>query len=252
MLMPLTQQVVIHRFLGMVRRYCLLLLIISLFSCRQIAMAQTVNDAGFWTSVNSQGVLGDQGRDQPGLRWWFDGQLRYLDDSGGYNQSIMRPAIGYAITPDVALWWGYAWVNTLPTSGAPAFNENRMWEQMTWTGDVGRAKLLSRSRLEQRFVETGDDTGWRFRQSMKIERPFEAQPRLSQVAWDETFFDLNETDWGQQGSFSQNRLFLGLGWKCSGENSPKIEFGYLNQFIRGGDSNDRSNHVAALNWFWSF
>lgn len=214
--------------------------------------AQSDQDGGVWFSANTQGVLGNRCEHKPGLRWWFDGHLRYRDDSGGYNQSIIRPALGYAINSNTALWWGYAWINELPASGAPSFNENRMWEQLTWSGKCNAASILSRTRLEQRFVETGDDTGWRFRQLLKIDRPLDFQPRLSLVAWDETFFDLNATDWGQQDSFSQNRLFIGMGWKCSGKNKPKIEVGYLNQFLRRQGADDQSNHIASLNWFWTF
>jgi hypothetical protein len=216
------------------------------------SLAQSGQDRGAWFSVNTQGVVGDRCAHKPGLRWWFDGHLRYLDDSGGYNQSIIRPALGYALNPNTALWWGYAWINESPTSGAPAFNENRMWEQLTWSRECGLATLSTRSRLEQRFVETGDDAGWRFRQLVKLDRPLEFQPRLSVVAWDEAFFDLNSTDWGQQDSFSQNRIFVGLGWKCSGMNQPKIEVGYLNQFLRRQNADDQSNHIASLNWFWTF
>ena len=229
-----------------------MIILLAVLGQANIGLAQSGQDGGVWFSANTQGVLGDRCAQKPGLRWWFDGHLRYLDDSGGYNQSIIRPALGYAINPNTALWWGYAWINELPTSGAPAFNENRMWEQLTWSRKCQRASMLSRTRLEQRFVETGDDTGWRFRQLFKVDRPLDFQPRLSLVAWDEAFFDLNSTDWGQQGSFSQNRLFIGMGWKFSGKNKPKIEVGYLNQFLRRQSAFDQSNHIASLNWFWTF
>lgn len=233
-------------------RLGILVILFAVAGQSNTAQAQPGQDGGAWFSVNTQGVVGDRCAHQPGLRWWFDGHLRYRDDSGGYNQSIIRPAVGYALNRNTALWWGYAWINELPASGAPAFNENRMWEQLTWTGKCHASSILSRTRLEQRFVETGEDTGWRFRQLLKVDRPLDFQPRLSLVAWDETFFDLNATDWGQQDSFSQNRLFVGLGWKCSGKNQPKIEVGYLNQFLRRQSADDQSNHIASFNWFWTF
>jgi len=237
---------------NLLQRFGGMIILLAVLGQSNVGLAQSGQDGGVWFSANTQGVLGDRCAHKPGLRWWFDGHLRYLDDSGGYNQSIIRPALGYAINPNTALWWGYAWINELPTSGAPAFNENRMWEQLTWSRKCQRASMLSRTRLEQRFVETGDDTGWRFRQLVKVDRPLDFQPRLSLVAWDEAFFDLNSTDWGQQGSFSQNRLFIGMGWKFSGKNKPKIEVGYLNQFLRRQSAVDQSNHIASLNWFWTF
>ena len=73
-----------------------------------------------------------------------------------------------------------------------------------------------------------------------------------QVVWDEMFFDLNETDWGQNGSFSQNRVFTGIGCNLSGLNKPRLEVGYLNQFIRKLGDDDPVNHVLSANWFWTF
>ena len=213
--------------------------------------AQSVHDFGAWFSANTQGKFHRCAEDSK-LRWWFDGHLRYLDDSDGFNQSIFRPGIGYQLNANTNIWIGYAWINSLPASGAPVFDENRLWQQSLWSKQVGQQTLFSRSRLEQRFVETGSDTGWRFRQFGKMDRPFHAESPNSFVVWDEIFLDLNETDWGQQGTLSQNRLFIGLGRKLNGPNKPKIEIGYLNQFIRRKAAGDRFHHILSVNWFWTF
>lgn len=226
-------------------------LCVALMSCDR-SIGQTVDDFGAWFSINTSGKWNPNDPESR-LRWWFDGHLRYLDDSDGFNQSIFRPGIGYQLTPNTNVWVGYAWINELPASGNPVFDENRIWQQLLWSKKVGRQKLFSRSRLEQRFVETGDDTGWRFRQFIKSDRPLFEGSQVSLVAWDEAFIDLNETDFGQQGTFSQNRLFLGVGRKFGGAASPKLEIGYLNQFLRrksGGG--ERFNHILSVNWFLSF
>ena len=230
--------------------FSVVIVLLVIFPSGQI-VGQSVHDFGSWFSVNTQGKLNRCDEDSQ-LRWWFDGHLRYLDDSGGFNQSIFRPGVGYQLTPNTNVWLGYAWINELPASGAPVFDENRIWQQVLWSNKVGQQTLLSRSRLEQRFVETGDDTGWRFRQFVKLDRPFNSESRLSFVVWDEGFFDLNETDFGQNGGFSQNRLFVGIGRKFNGPKSPKLEIGYLNQFLRRKSADDRFNHILSANWFWSF
>ena len=143
-------------------------------------------------------------------------------------------------------------INELPASGNPVFDENRIWQQVLWSKQFDRQKLFSRSRLEQRFVETGSETGWRFRQFFKADRPLYEQSSVSLVAWNESFIDLNVTDFGQQGTFSQNRLFLGLGKKFDGPRSTKLEVGYLNQFLRSRGGDDRFNHILSMNWFRSF
>ena len=213
------------------------------------AKSQAVHDFGSWFSLNTQGKLNRVVEDSK-WRWWFDGHLRYLDDADGFNQSIFRPGIGYQLTPNANLWIGYAWINTLPASGSPIFDENRIWQQFLLSKKFSNKTLISRSRLEQRFVETGSDTGWRFRQFVKLDNPIYEGSPFSFVAWDEAFMDLNVTDFGQTGSFSQNRAFIGIGRKF--ENGPKFEIGYLNQFIRRQSADDRFNHILSANWFWSF
>ena len=223
---------------------------VILMSCNR-GIGQTVDDFGAWFSVNTQGKCKPCDEESK-LRWWFDGHLRYLDDSDGFNQSIFRPGIGYQLTPNTNAWIGYAWINELPANGNPVFDENRIWQQLLWSKKLDQQTLFARSRLEQRFVETGSDTGWRVRQFVKMDRPLHEESPVSFVAWGEVFFDLNETDWGQQGSFSQNRLFLGLGRKFDTPNSPKIEIGYLNQFIRRKSAGDSYNHILSVNWSWTF
>ena len=219
-------------------------------SCCQ-TQAQTIHDFGSWFSLNTQGKI-KRCSEESRLLWWFDGHLRYLDDSDGFHQSIFRPGLGYQITPNTNFWVGYAWINTLPPTGTELVDENRLWQQLMWAPKFKSFSFLSRSRFEQRFVETGDDTGLRFRQFFKVDRPFRCNSPYSLVAWNETFFDLNETDWGQRGSLGQNRLFLGVGKKFDGANIPKIEVGYLNQYARSKPGDDRVNHILSLNWFFTF
>ena len=226
--------------------------LVLLLTGSRICIAQSVHDSGTWLSVNTQGGIDAEYRGHSRLKWWFDGHLRFADDAGGYNQSIVRPGIGYQLSDKTTLWAGYAWINETPVSGNPNFDENRTWQQLIWSHQLCQSALTTRSRVEQRFVETGSDTGWRFRQFAKLARPFQFESRLSAVIWDEVFFDLNSTDWGQSGGFSQNRVFVGLGWKFDTRHEPRIEVGYFNQFLRKRSSTDRYTHVVAVNWFWDF
>ena len=51
----------------------------------------------------SQGVLG--GKDSV-YRWWLDAHARYSDDANGFEQSILRPGLGYALPKNHTLWAG--------------------------------------------------------------------------------------------------------------------------------------------------
>ena len=213
------------------------------------AIAQPVADTGEWFAIFAQGDLERVRESSPNLKWWFDGHLRFLDDAGGYNQSIVRPGVGVKLTEHAVAWVGYAWVHTDPVAGLE-FDEHRIWQQVTWSNTYGQWTFAARSRLEQRFVETGDDLGWRFRQLVRAQRPFDLFPRLSFVLWDEAFFHLNDTDWGARTGFDQNRAFGGLGFKRTPEAKGRVEFGYLNDTLDIPSGNDRTHHLLSVNFYY--
>ena len=213
------------------------------------AQEGTVHDAGAWFMFAGQGDLEKVNAKLGKVRWWFDAQIRFLDDSSGFDQGLLRPGLGYAVTESTSIWLGYAWVRTSPGRTAD-FDEHRIWQQLFWSGPIEwieRATFSSRTRLEQRFLETGDDIGWRFRQYFKLGYPLSFNPRLSLVGYDEVFFDLNDTDFGARSGFAQNRLFVGCGWTCDSASHVTVELGYLNQFIRNRGTRDSMNHILSVN-----
>lgn len=217
------------------------------------ARAQAIDDSGAWFAFFGQGDLCDvEGCDEAlhpaggRLKWWFDGHLRLFDDTDGFGQSIVRPGIGWALTENTALWAGYGWIETSPIAG-DTFTEHRIWQQATWSDDYGDVTLALRSRLEQRFLETGDDTGLRFRQLVRAQHNLPSSPRLTLVAWDEAFFHLNDTDWGAESGFDQNRAFVGFGFKHRPDSPWRTEIGYLNQYIDNPGGSDRQNHILSVN-----
>ncbi len=210
--------------------------------------AQTVHDAGQWSAIFAQGSIFADDEGENRLKWWFDGHFRLLDDAGGFNQSIVRPGLGWSLTERTTAWVGYGWIHTSPIS-FDEFDEHRIWQQLTWSESYEPFKLALRSRLEQRFVETGDDTGWRFRQLIRLQHNLPAFPRLMLVSWDELFLNINDVDFGAESGFDQNRVFVGVGWKRRPENSWRIEIGYLNQVIYNPGGADRINHILSVNLF---
>ena len=211
-----------------------------------LAEADVESDGGFWWMGLGQGSLEEIGPKLARLRWWLDLQLRFMDESDGFHQGIVRPGVGYAVTDHTTLWAGYAWIRTSPAQG-PDSDEHRVWQQLSWSRQLAPVSIQLRSRLEQRFVSTGDDVGWRFRQFVKLGRPFRSEPRLSLVGYDEIFFNLNDTDWGASGGFDRNRLFIGLAWRFDAGGRVVGELGYLNQFVRNQGRPDGVNHLLAVN-----
>jgi hypothetical protein len=224
-------------------------LIAAISIAPRAVVAQTTNDAGLWTAVLASGDLNLHAEDSK-WRWWFDGQMRFFDDNDGFGQSLVRPGVGYKLMDKLTVWSGYAWIHTNPDP-SPNFEEHRIWQQVTWTHKFDPTTLDLRSRFEQRFVETGDDTGLRFRQSVALRRPVGFAPQFTWVATDEFFFHLNDTDWGARAGFDQNRAFLGVGWRPSPEHTWRVEVGYLNQFIDRNAPTDVSNHLLSVNLYWN-
>lgn len=210
--------------------------------------AQTQDDTGLWLAALGNGKFESLGKDAR-LRWWFDAHYRLRDDSGGFNQSIIRPGLGYAFAEEQTLWAGYGWIRTSPLAGDD-FDEHRFWQQWTATPSLGDWLFQHRSRFEQRWVETGDDVGLRWRQFARGQKVLSDCPQWSFVVWDEIFFHLNDTDWGAKTGLDQNRAFIGFGFKRCPHARVRTEIGYLNQFGNRQGGTDQMNHILAINFFF--
>jgi len=105
--------------------------------------------------------------------------------------------------------------------------------------------LKSRTRMEQRFRENRDGTGWWIRQRFSINVPIGGRGDLKFILADESYFHLKDTTWSDSG-WIQNRVFVMLGYKPS----PKlrIEAGYLNQYFRVRGSSYLMNHLAVVSF----
>ena len=194
------------------------------------------DDTQFWTALFANGPASEDSR----LLLWFDGHARYSEDVSRLGVSIIRPGVGYKLNDDVSLWAGYAWVVSR-ADGRASITEHRIWQQATYRiagGDWGA--LSGRTRLEQRFLETGDDTGLRVRQFLRWIKP--VGERWSATAWNETFIALNDTDWGANAGYDQNRTFVGLRWRMN--DAVSLEGGYLLNHLNRGV--DQTNHNASL------
>ena len=211
--------------------------------------ADTASDKALWLMAAAQGTIDEENPSLARWRWWLDGQARFFESSDGYGQSIVRPGIGYAVSESSTLWAGYAWIRTSPANGS-TFDENRIWQQWTSSTVLSTVTLSWRSRLEQRFVQGGNDVGWRFRQFIKVSQPIAFDSRLHIVGYDEILFWMNDTDWGAQSGFDQNRFFAGFAWQL--REGRTVELGYLNQFLRRQNADDLINHILSANLLLRF
>jgi hypothetical protein len=206
--------------------------------------ARAVDDDGqTWLAVVATGGIG--ARPTP-WRYHLEGQARYNDDSSRFHQGLLRGALGREVAARTVLWAGYAYVPTDPEGDPSDVLEHRFWQQLTWSadGEVAGFHPSIRTRLEERVVESADDTGVRVRQLGKLTRPIDAEGRFYWALWDEIFVNLNDTDWGADAGIDQNRAFGGIGIVLA--DGVNAEVGYLHQFIERSGRADSSNHTLSL------
>jgi len=219
--------------------------VIRLLGLAPLALAALVSpafadeqDGQTWLNYTVQGPVSGK------LLILGEAQARFGEDSSRIVQSIIRPGIGYQLTPKASVWVGYGHItNHRP---GPDQLEQRLWQQVSYNfGAVAGGALSTRSRLEQRVVDKGgDDTAWRVRHLVRYERKFRQGGDPSLVLTSEAFLAVNDADWGPRSGLDQWRNFAGAGFTVAPKT--RFEVGYLNQFINRPGDNERMNHVASV------
>ncbi|MGZ8226397.1 MAG: DUF2490 domain-containing protein [Methylococcaceae bacterium] len=216
--------------------------------------AETAEDFQTWGNITAIGSLAVVNPDWKNYRYWLEGQGRFGNDTSRFSQGMMRAGLGYSFldtdADQLSLWFGYAWVPTDEPFATTAFDEHRIWQQLLWNTKFPFGTMTSRSRLEQRFLETGSDVGWRYRQLLKLSVPMPFAPAFSLVASDEYFANINETDWGADNGFDQNRVFAGIGYNF--DKHIKTELGYMNQYINKPIGPDRMSNILSVNLYLNY
>ena len=203
------------------------------------APAQAREDSQIWSTNTLSVKLSDKWRLQQEFTF------RFSDDRNGLYEIESVTMLGYRVAKDVTLAAGYVH-NPQYAGGDFAVMEHRAREQATFdnVARIGAGKLSARMRLEQRWREHIDGTGWRMRPYVKFTLPLAKGSKTSLVLASETFVNLNRTQFQKQDGLDRMRNFIGINTPVT--KSLSAEFGYLNQhgFVRHGE--DTSDHVASV------
>lgn len=158
------------------------------------------------------------------------------------SQFESRLQIGHALSRSLIASAGWVHFAVFVPGGANT-SEDQAVEQLNWLlGSVGRLRVSTRSRLEQRYLSHLPGTNWRFRQQLRAVLPTGGARSAGLVAWSEPFLALNHTP-GQRHTLDQLRSFAGVTVPISP--ALDIETGYLNQRIyRANDT--LVNHAIPL------
>lgn len=202
-----------------------------------VARAATDHDGQLWFPLYNKLYL-------PGnFRGWLEVNPRFGNNVSEIDQLLLRPAIGYQISPSFSIWQGYAWV----TNYEPRFrDEHRLYQQLSYRRSFTRFRISSRTRFEERFIRNARGTALRAREMVRGDIPFGPNKHWALVIYDEVFINLNTIRSGPESGFDQNRFFVGINRKLN--DSVRVDFGYQNQTINTKGPNTM-NHIILIQWF---
>jgi hypothetical protein len=171
------------------------------------------------------------------LRFFGEVQPRVSLTGAKFDRLLLRPAIGWQLTPETSLWIGYGWT---PTFG-PFRDEHRPFQQLLVEHKFGVFSFVNRTRFEQRFIGGTNFPSFRLRHMVRGVLRFGPSSPWGLAAYEELFVNFNSVSSGPEGGFDQNRFFLGLNLKVD---AMQFELGYMNNFVArpGLVVPDRVNH----------
>jgi hypothetical protein len=193
------------------------------------------SDEQVWTNFNVTAKLSD--------RWRLSEEVtvRFSDKRKGLYELESNTLLGYRLSKVVTLWAGYTH-NPQYAAGDFTVMEHRAREQVTFDGfaRLGNGKLNGRIRLEQRWRNGVDGTGWRVRPYLKYSLPIAGKTALNLSS--EPFFNLNSTPFQKKTGLDRMRNLISISTPLT--KTLTGEAGYMNQhgFVRGGP--DTSDNVA--------
>lgn len=207
---------------------------VVLFFSSTAAMAAN-EDSQIWAQSSASVKLSD--------KWRLSGEVigRFSDNRNGLYEIESIALVGYRLNKNVTIWGGYVH-DPQYAGGDFTVMEHRAREQVTFdnVGKVGSGKLSARIRMEQRWRDGIDGTGWRLRPYAKLSFPVHGKTALNFS--NETFINLNKISFQKQSGLDRMRNLVSISTPLG--KSVTGEAGYLNQygFVRNGT--DTMDHVA--------
>jgi hypothetical protein len=176
-------------------------------------------------------------------RWRLSQEFttRFSDNRNGLYEIESNTLLGYRLNKMVTVWAGYTH-DPQYSGGDFTVMEHRAREQVTFDGltKLGKGKLNGRIRLEQRWRDGVEGTGWRLRPYLKYSLPLRGKTALNLSS--EPFFNLNKVAFQRSSGLDRVRNLISVSTPLS--KSLTGEAGYMNQhgFVRGGP--DTSDNIA--------
>ena len=174
--------------------------------------------------------------------WHHEIQYRNYNAIGDLEQLLLRTGLGYTDKKsglNFLLGYGYIISENYIEQGDSKRSayEHRVFQQLISKHPWGRVAATHRYRFEQRWVEDGFRT--RFRYMLSLRFPLSKHSinnnKLYLSAYNEVFLNTQNT------VFDRNRVYGGFGMQVSG--AVRVEVGYMNQLFEMG-SRDQINLIT--------
>lgn len=164
-------------------------------------------------------------------------------DARGFYEVEENAMVGRKLNKQVTVWLGYTF-NPTYLHGTFQRREHRFRQQVNFDNvlQLGKVRIGGRMRLEERWREGIQGTGWRLRPQVKATMPLVGKATLSVSS--EQFFNLNTMAFQRVSGLDRMRNAISVAVPLNKKIS--VDCGYLNQhgFVRNGP--DSSDHVLTL------
>ena len=194
----------------------------------------------------------------------LEAQFRRHDIITQNQQLLLRTGLNYHFTSSTFATLGYCFVNTHPYGEFPSqsqFPEHRIWEQFQFKSMLGKAEIVNRYRLEQRYIylpvlgsdsllfEPSQKSTYqnRVRLMTRVSVPFKGKT-IENKQFYLAFYDEVFLNFGKNvvlNYIDQNRAYIALGYKIP--KLGRLELGYLNQLLVKSDGlKVENNHTLQI------
>lgn len=149
------------------------------------------------------------------------------------NQFLQRITLDHQIVKGVQLGGGFAYVDS------DSQKEMRFHQQLTLSHGI----LQSRTRIEQRFIDSSSDPSWRLRERVQATLPLDKVHRWSLVGSAEFFFDLHKPKAVEDTELISSRLLIGMHYALTKKLDAQLGYTFQQTF-----HDDKPDDIAHIPW----
>jgi len=199
--------------------------------------AAAASDSQLWTGGSVTVKL------SPSWSLSQDITARFSDNKHGLYELEANTLVGYQLSKTLSVWAGYDH-DPQYLGGHFTIMEHRLVEHVVSSnlGKIAGGQITGRIRLEQRWRDGQNGTGWRLRPYLRYTVPFSSRSKVGLTVSEEPFFDLNTTTFQRVHGLERLRSLVAITTPIGKHFSADI--GYMNQHGFVPHAKDTSDNIA--------